>query len=173
MAGFILFNLDLIERKKKSQNKLNQLNNLNKTEMKKFILVFAVLAFTAGHYAHADSAYTQKSPPNKNKTQNQSMHKASFDKSIPDGVMMRNGEVMRVSKGGMTTLHHEMTMTDGTTIMTDGTYHKNDGTRNMLKDGQHIDMEGNLTLIKAKKDRDMYLVPDSIARDSLRRKGLK
>ena len=139
--------------------------------MKKFILVFAALAFTAGHYAHADSAYKQMSPPNMNKTQDQPMHKDSFEKSIPNGVMMHNGEIKRVSNGGMTTLHHEMTMTNGTTIMTDGTYNKRDGTKNMLKEGQHIDMEGNLTFIKTKKDRDMYLVPDSIVPDSLRRKG--
>jgi hypothetical protein len=45
--------------------------------------------------------------------------------------------------------------------MTDGNYTNNDGLTLMLKERQHIDMEGNMTFIKADKYKNMHLVPDS------------
>ena len=138
--------------------------------MKKLILVFATIAISAGAYAQSDSTNKRLSSPdinnanydinqNRGNDQNQNVQNKSLDKSFPDGVMMQNGKIMMVKNGQLTVLDHEMTMSNGTKIMGDGTYIKKDGTRIKLKDGQHIDMSGNL---KINNDKNMYIVPDSI-----------
>jgi Ni/Co efflux regulator RcnB len=127
--------------------------------MKKLILLFAAIAISAGAYAQTDSTFRQMNQRNMN--QHQRMLSNPVDKSVPDGVMMQNGKIMKVKNGEMTTLDHDMTMGNGTKIMTDGNYTNNDGLTLMLKERQHIDMEGNMTFIKADKYKNMHLVPDS------------
>ena len=142
--------------------------------MKKLILVFAVIAITAGAYAQTDSTSIKVSQPDINNTdedinqdwdvnngQNQTVHNNPIDKSNPDGVMMQNGKTMMVKNGKMTILDHEMTMSNGTKITSDGNYIKKDGTKKMMKEGQHIDNSGNITTIKTNKDKELQLVPDS------------
>lgn len=129
--------------------------------MKKIILVFAAIAISAGAFAQRDSMKREMSPRNMHNTQIQHLQSSRVDKSHPDGVMMQNGKIMMVKKGQMTTLDHDMTMSNGTKIMTDGSYTPKDGTTLQLKEGQHMDMSGNLSLIKPDKDNKMYLVPDS------------
>lgn len=127
--------------------------------MKKLILVIAATVISAGTFAQIDSIYRKTTPQNIH--QNQRMQINPADKSVPDGVMMQYGKIMKVQNGTMTTLDHEMIMSNGTKIRTDGNYTNNDGLTMMLTEGQHIDMEGNLTIIRSDKDKIMYLVPDS------------
>jgi hypothetical protein len=54
-----------------------------------------------------------------------------------------------------------MTMNNGTKVMSDGTCITKDGTKTKMKDGQHMDMEGNLVPVNTNKDKNMYLVPDT------------
>ena len=133
--------------------------------MKKIILVFAAIAFSAGVYAQTDSAYRHMNQRNMHQNQNQHRQTNPLDKIHPDGVMMQNGKIMKVENGQLTLLDREMTLSNGTRIMSDGTFIKTDGTRLMLKEGQHIDKEGNLTFIKKDEDKDMYLVPDSTRKE--------
>jgi hypothetical protein len=130
--------------------------------MKKLILVFVAIAITAGVYAQADSTNRKMSPRDMNSTKNQNMQHNSMDKSHADGVMMKDGKLMKV-KDGKTSMfeENEMTLSNGTRIMKDGTCIKKDGTKITLKDGQHMDMSGNLISNKPDKDNNMYLVPDS------------
>ena len=142
--------------------------------MKKLILVFAAIAITAGAYAQTDSANRSMNQPNINNTndglyqnrnmnnyQNQNLQNSSVENTYPDGVMMQKGKMIKVKKGHMTILEHTMTMSNGTKIKSDGTYIKKDGTKMTMKDGQHLDMSGNIILLKTNKDKNMYLVPDS------------
>jgi hypothetical protein len=48
--------------------------------------------------------------------------------------------------------------------MSDGTCIKKDGTKITMKNGQHMDMSGNLIPMQIDRDRNMYLVPGSIMR---------
>jgi hypothetical protein len=81
----------------------------------------------------------------------------------PDGVMMQNGKLMMVKNGQMSVCQEdEMTLSNGTKIKSDGTYLDKDGRKMKLTEGQHMDMSGNITPMNTEKDRNMYLVPDSL-----------
>ena len=129
--------------------------------MKKLILVFVAIAITAGAYAQDGSTNRKMSPQDLNNTQKQNLQNNPVDKPNPDGVMMQNGKMMMVKNGQMTSLDHDMTMSNGTKIKSDGTCIKKDGTKKMMKEGQHMDMSGNMIPMKTNKDKNMYLVPDS------------
>lgn len=129
--------------------------------MKKIILVFAAIGITAGVYAQSDSTNKKMNHQEMNNAHHQNMHNNMVDNFHPDGVLMQNGEIKKVENGEMTILNEDMTMSNGTIVMTDGNYTEVDGTTKMLKEGQHIDMDGNLTFLKSNEDNNMYLVPDS------------
>jgi hypothetical protein len=140
--------------------------------MKKLILVFAVVAMTVGAYAQTDTTNSNINTPDISKTDdglNQNMdmqdnqtHVQNIPvKSHPDGVTMQDGKMMKVKKGEMTVLDADITMSNGTKITKDGTCIDKDGTKMTMKEGQHIDMSGNATPLKLRKDKDLYLVPDS------------
>ena len=57
-----------------------------------------------------------------------------------------------------------MTLSNGTKIRNDGTCTKKDGTTVMMKEGQHMDMSGNMNPMKTNKDKNMYLVPETTRR---------
>jgi flagellar basal body rod protein FlgG len=74
--------------------------------------------------------------------------------SYPDGVLMQNGKVMQVKNGQLTQLqNNDLTFSNGTRIMSDGTWITKDGTKTMMKEGQHMDMSGNLITT----NRDKYM----------------
>lgn len=135
--------------------------------MKKLILTFAAFAIIVSVYAQPNKTYRQLDQRNINKIQNPNMDNHPVFTSIPDGVMMQDGKIMKLENGEMSILAQEITMSDGTTIYTDGNYTKSDGTKMMLKEGQHIDMDGNLTYIKEDQDKNMYQVPDSLRKKNL------
>src|SRR5665647_1828043 len=136
--------------------------------MKKLILVFIAIAITAGAYAQAGSTNRKMSPQDLNNTQKQNLQNNPVDKPHPDGVMMQNGKMMMVKNGQMTSLDHDMTMSNGTKIKSDGTCIKKDGTKKMMKEGQHMDMSGNMIPMKTNKDKNMYLVPDSTKKKNIK-----
>ncbi|MCA1758788.1 MAG: hypothetical protein LC658_03380, partial [Bacteroidales bacterium] len=111
-------------------------------------------------YAQADSTNRKMSQQDLN-NKNQNVQNYSADDLHPDGVLMQNGKVMVVKNGKKKTLDQDMTMNNGTKIMCDGNYIKEDGTKTMMKEGEHMDMEGKMNPMKTNKDKNMYLVPDS------------
>ena len=129
--------------------------------MKKLILVFVIIVITASAHAQAGSVNRIMSPRNIYNSQNQNLQNKPIEKSHPDGVMMQNGKMVKLQNGKMTNLDNDMTMSNGTKVMSDGTYIKKDGTKMMLKEGQHIDMQGKIIFIKTDKDKNLDLVPDS------------
>lgn len=128
--------------------------------MKKLIVVFVTIAITAGAYAQTDTTNKKVSPRDNNINQKQTMQNNTIEKSNTDGVVMLNGKMMKMKNGQSTILDQEMTMSNGTKIASDGTYITKDGTKMTLKEGQRMDMAGNM--IPKDKDKNMYLVPDSI-----------
>ena len=129
--------------------------------MKKLFLIFVAIAVTAGAYAQIDSTY-KMSPQDINNKQNQNTQNNPVDKLQTDGVVMQNGKMMQVKNGQTTVLDQDVTMSNGTKIMTDGTCIKKDGSKMMLKEGQHVDLAGNMIPMKTNKDKNMYIAPDSI-----------
>ncbi len=113
--------------------------------MKKIILVFVAVAISAGAYAQTDSTSRKMSPRDLNNNLNQNVRNNTVDKTCPDGVVMQNGKMMKVKDGQTTTLDQEMTMSNGTKIMRDGSCINSDGTTTMMKEGQHMDMSGNMS----------------------------
>jgi uncharacterized protein with beta-barrel porin domain len=140
--------------------------------MKKLILVFAAIAFSAGAFAQTDLTNRKMSPPELENSHNQHMQNNPVDKSYPDGVVMQNGKLMKVKNGQLTALDQDVTLGNGMKIMTDGNYTKMDGTTTLLEEGQHLDESGNMTVLKKDldkpKDRNMYLVPDSTSTKDLK-----
>lgn len=136
--------------------------------MKKLILVFAAMAITAGAYAQADSTKRKMNPVDSIRTtdslyQNRDLNKnPNRDKTNPDtlmndqpqqlayadGVLMLSGKMMKVKDCTMTPLEQNLTMSNGTKVSCEGSYVKKDGTEMTFKDGEHIDMSGNLISTK-------------------------
>jgi hypothetical protein len=104
-------------------------------------------------------------PRDINKNQNQNIQNNPVDNSNRDRVVMQNGKMIKVKNGQLTILQeNEMTVSNGTKIMSDGTCIKKDGTKITMKNGQHMDMSGDLIPMQTDRDRNMYLVPGSIIR---------
>jgi len=93
--------------------------------------------------------------------------------------MLQNGKMMVVKNGKTTSLDRDMTLSNGTHITKDGACTKKDGTKMTMKEGEHMDMSGNMlsmktnnksgnqnvqkntTEEKTNKEKNMYLVPDT------------
>lgn len=103
-----------------------------------------------------------------NNYQQPKVQNSTVQKSHPDGVMMLNGKMMMVKNGKSSILDHNMTMSNGTKIMMDGSYNKKGGTKMMLKEGQHINMSGQMIPMKTNKAKVMYLVNDSTKKKTMK-----
>ena len=73
-----------------------------------------------------------------------------------DGVMMKDGKMMRMQDGKETgPMDREMTMSNGTKVMMDGKMMTKDGKEMQMKDGQMMMMDG-----KMMKDGKMMMEGD-------------
>jgi hypothetical protein len=136
--------------------------------MKTLFLVCMAFLFSICSFAQSD---TTGNKMNRNRNMNTLQHdrnnknvkKSPTDQSRnnlqQDGLMMQNGKMMRTQNGKTTVMDKEMTLDNGTRIMSDGTVIKKDGTRMKMKNGEHMDMSGNM--MRSGKNKNMYLVPDS------------
>lgn len=135
--------------------------------MKKFSLLILTILFYVGVNAQTDSMNNSLNPP-------QSAYKS--DKTIThhaDGYMMKNGKMVIVKNGQVTTMESDVTLPDGTVIMRNGSYEKKNGIKKVLREGEHVNMMGDIIQmnsaknssenqnLKSKKNKDMILVPDS------------
>lgn len=127
----------------KTKTSQNDMNNIQKQNMQNNL---------------ADNSYSggvkdaQKSNQQKN----------SGDELHADGIMMQNGQMMKVKNGQMTVMQEKsMTMDNGTMVMSNGTCIYKDGTKMTMKEGQHMDMSGNILPMNTNKTKKAYLVPDS------------
>jgi uncharacterized protein YdeI (BOF family) len=72
-----------------------------------------------------------------------------------DGYLMKHDKVMEIKDGKVSTLTADATLANGTVIMADGTVKNKDGSVVKLKNGEHIDLQGNIT----KNDKKEYEKP--------------
>jgi uncharacterized protein YdeI (BOF family) len=70
---------------------------------------------------------------------------------MKDGVMMKDGKMMWCMNNKMTMLDKEVTMDNGTKVMLDGNYITKNGSTMMLKEGEHMNMDGNISTMKMHK----------------------
>jgi len=147
--------------------------------MKKSILVSTVIL--TGLAVYSVPVYSQaktSTDVNINKSNNETTQGSGVSNqqaynSNSDGVVMKNGTMMTIMNGKMSKMERDMTMKNGTKVMTDGTIVKKDGTKMMMKEGQQVDMSGNISTMNdsknmnnGKTNKNMYLVPDSTSRKS-------
>jgi hypothetical protein len=128
--------------------------------MKKIILLMTALVISMGTYAQSDPNL----PINSDTTGHQKSEKHR------DGYTMKGGQMMCVKDQKMTLLKNDTTLTNGTLVMANGDYVRKGETRQMFKEGQHMDLTGRMVPMTKSNDqveedarnRRMYLVIDTI-----------
>jgi len=119
--------------------------------MKKFSLLILAVSFYLGVNAQNDSKNNNLNPPHSYvDTDTTIRHHA-------DGYMMKNGKMVIVKDGKITSMEQDITLPDGTVIMRNGSYEKKNGVKRTLKEGEHVDMMGEIVPM----NNDMILIPDS------------
>jgi hypothetical protein len=108
--------------------------------MKKSMLVStAAILISVASFAQSD--FTSKNSRDTLKT-------SQTVKAYPDGVMMTEGTMKLVKNEVVTPLDAEITMSNGTKVSVSGTIIYKNKTQSMMKEGQHMDMNGVLTETK-------------------------
>jgi len=129
--------------------------------MKKIILLMTALIISMGTYAQSDP----KLPINSDTTGYQ-----KSDQKHSDGYMMKGGQMMCVKDQKMTLLKNDTTLTNGTLVMANGDYVRKGETKQMFKEGQHMDLSGKMVPMTKSNDqveetarnKRMYLVTDTV-----------
>lgn len=88
--------------------------------------------------------------------------------ATPDGFMMKNGKMVTVNNGKLAMMVRDVTLPNGTVVMSSGYFMKKDGPKTELKEGELIDMDGNL--IKADDTTDPKTSTDKNVNDSTKSK---
>jgi hypothetical protein len=65
-------------------------------------------------------------------------------KTAKEYVMMKNGLALHVKFGDTTTLSSPLKLNNGELVMPDGTIQMSDGTTKKLKEGEYIDIDGQM-----------------------------
>ncbi len=120
--------------------------------MKNLILVFTAILFSINIFATTDSTKVVKTHKKmvthkRVTTKSYSTHKAKH----PDGVMLVDGKTMMIKDGKMAKLESDVYLTNGTKVTPEGMCIDKTGTTMMLKEGDHLDMEGNMVVMKKKR----------------------
>lgn len=69
----------------------------------------------------------------------------SDNKNYPNGYIFLKGKVMKVKNGNMTPLEVDIQLINGTAVMKNGYYKKEGEPKKKFKEGEHMDMSGELT----------------------------
>lgn len=86
-------------------------------------------------------------------------HKMSPPK---DHIMMKDGKLWVMKNGTHTEMKEPMTLENGTMVMTDGTVKMKDGSSMVLKNGNSINMMGQMMPMKMKKSMKPSMKKDTI-----------
>jgi hypothetical protein len=105
--------------------------------MKKISLLTAIIISTLGAYAQNDST--------RNET-NLLYNENARHQNRPDGYTFQDGNMLLVKNGIFTQIEEDTTLVNGIMVMCDGNYINKDGTKAMFKEGEHMDMSGNIIL---------------------------
>ncbi len=129
--------------------------------MKKIYSVLTAIIITISAYAQSD----EKLPITSDSTGYQ-----KSDQKHADGYIMKGGKMMCVKDQKMSLLKNDTTLTNGTIVMANGDYIRKGETKQMFKEGQHMDLTGKMVPMTKSNDRveedarnkRMYLVTDTI-----------
>jgi hypothetical protein len=100
--------------------------------MKKLFLAMIAATLSFGAFAQ-DSTNTQTTSPTEQQPQQQQK----------DMYVFKNNKMWAVKNGNVTAMADNVTLSDGTVVKTTGEITK-DGKTEALKDGQYIDVDGNI-----------------------------
>ncbi|MGA2091013.1 MAG: DUF6799 domain-containing protein [Endomicrobiales bacterium] len=106
--------------------------------MRNYVAVITALFLLNGYVLASDSNKDDMSVKPDTSTLNHT-------KMLQDYVMMKNSKMYVVIDGIKNTLDSDMTLLNGTVMMKDGTYRLEDGTIMKMKEGEKMDMDGDLT----------------------------
>ena len=120
--------------------------------MKNSILVFTAMLLSLNVLAETDSTKVKKMHKRvvthkRVTTKSYSTHKAAH----PDGVMLVDGKTMMIKEGKMAKIESDVYLNNGTKVTPEGMCVDKTGTTMMLKEGEHLDMEGNMVMMKKKR----------------------
>lgn len=79
------------------------------------------------------------------------MDKMEHMDKMKDCIMKKDGKVMQMKDGKTMELTETATLSNGTMVMADGSIKMKDGKMSMLKEGESIDMDGKMKMMKKKK----------------------
>jgi len=105
------------------------------------MIACAALLLSATTFAQTDST--------KMRSENEMQKENKMKK---DCVMMKDGVMMQMKDGKATAMSSSVTMSNGTVVMPDGTVTKQDGSKMTLKEGDSMDMKGNLKMMDSNQD---------------------
>ena len=91
------------------------------------------------------SAFAQDSSMKAMNMHDTSMSNMNMKKTC---VVNQDGKMMVMKNGKMTMMSKSMMLTNGSTVMADGTIKMSDGTTKMLKEGEYVDMDGKMGMMK-------------------------
>ena len=75
---------------------------------------------------------------------NDKLNPKSLTGTMQDCVMMKHGKMMMIKSGIVTSMDPDMLMTNGTRVMSDGGIYVRDGIQTKMREGQYMDMSGNM-----------------------------
>jgi hypothetical protein len=107
--------------------------------MRKLILSIFVIVTSLGAYAQDESASLG------NNDAAVSIKPDSSKYIHPDGYMMTDGFMMTVKNGVFAKMDKNVTLSNGTLVMSSGSYIKKGETKQTIKEGEHIDLNGIVT----------------------------
>lgn len=111
--------------------------------MKKILVLFIATSLSYGAFAQTDTKMDQ----DKMMTESKTMMKKNY-------VMMKDDKMMVCKNGETTAMTKEIKLKNGSTVMTDGTVKTKDGKTMQMKNGEEMDMKGNVTWMKDDKMKD-------------------
>jgi len=109
-----------------------------KENMKRLVLVFLVTVSLGAYARNVSDSGSMKSEAGMNNA-------ILVVPATPDGFILKDGKMMMVNNGKWSPMVRDITLPNGTVVMSTGYYMKKDGPKTELKEGEHIDMDGNLT----------------------------
>jgi hypothetical protein len=119
--------------------------------MKKLILVFTAILFSISSFAESDSTKVMKTHKRVVTSKRVTSKTYTTHKAHPDGVMLVDGKAMMIKNGKMTKLESDVYLNNGTKVTPEGMCTDKTGTSMMMKEGEHLDMEGNMVVMKKRR----------------------
>jgi hypothetical protein len=114
------------------------------------LVILAMVISGSAAYAQYDTTTNRQSDRSSSWGQSDTLMK-----NHPDGYYYKDGKTYAVKNGQKTEVDREVTLSDGTVITKDGSYTKRGGTSTKFKEGEYIDMDGNVATWKKDHNKDM------------------